>query len=175
MEGKILISKDQIKERIQKLADQINNDYKNESSLLAIGILCGAFMFFADVIRKIKIPLGIDFMMISSYAGTDSTQQIKINKNITHPVKGMNILVIEDIIDTGITLKFIKESILKMKPKSLKVCALLDKKERRVIDIEADYVGFNIPNHFVIGYGMDYDEKYRNLPHIEIFEGGMKS
>ncbi len=167
--GKPLLREEQIQKKVVELAEKINNDYK-DGSLLAIGILKGAFMFFSDLIRHIKVPLIVDFIIASSYIKTDTSGEVKIHYDIREPVAGKDVLLVEDIVDTGITLNFIRERILENTPRSLKICALLDKKERRLVDVPLDYVGFEVPNVFIIGYGIDYDDKFRNLPYISIFK-----
>jgi hypoxanthine phosphoribosyltransferase len=166
--GKPLYTVEQIQKRVRELADAVSEDYKGKD-LLAIGLLRGAFMFFSDIVRAIKVPLTVDFMTASSYLKTDTTGEVKIHCDIRENIKDKNVLIIEDIVDTGITLNYIRESLIERDPLSLKICAFLDKKERRVIDVPLDYVGFEIPNEFVVGYGLDYDNKFRNLPYIAIF------
>jgi hypoxanthine phosphoribosyltransferase len=173
----ILITEKEIKARIKELADYIKEDYK-ESFPLLICILRGAFLFLADLIREIDIPLSIDFMAISSYGGkTESSGEVKILKDLDTSIEGRHVLIIEDIVDTGLTMDAVTRLLKTRKPKSLKICTLLDKVERRQIKINVDYFGFKIPNKFVVGYGLDYEEKYRNLPYIgvlkeEIYRGG---
>ncbi len=167
--GKPLFNEKQIKKRVGELADKINNHYKDKN-LLALCILKGAFMFYADLLKLIKVPLTIDFLIASSYKKTETTGEVKIHHHHREPVKDTDVLLIEDIIDTGITLKYIRDMILKESPSSLKICTFLDKKETRVVDIPLDYVGFEIPDVFVVGYGTDYENQYRNLPYISIFK-----
>ncbi|MBA4348880.1 MAG: hypoxanthine phosphoribosyltransferase [Thermodesulfovibrio sp.] len=167
--GKPLLTTEQINDKVIELAEMISRDYIGKE-VLAVGILKGAFMFFADLIRALRIPVVVDFIVATSYIKTSSTGEVKIHYDIKEDVAGKNVLLIEDIIDTGISLNYIRERILSKSPESLKVCALLDKRERRVVDIPLDYVGFQIPNDFVVGYGLDFENKYRNLPYIAVFK-----
>jgi hypoxanthine phosphoribosyltransferase len=167
--GKPLFSSKQIQIRVRELAEQISKDYDGKD-LLAVGILKGAFMFFSDIIRLIKIPLTIDFIIASSYVKTETTGEVKIYYDIREEIENKDVLLFEDIVDTGITLNKIRERINAKRPKTLKVCTFLDKKGRRIVDIPLDYVGFKIPNEYVVGYGLDYENKFRNLPYISIFK-----
>jgi hypoxanthine phosphoribosyltransferase len=173
----ILITEDEIKARIKELGILISEDYKEKFPLL-ICILRGAFLFLADLIIKTSIPLSIDFMAISTYAGkTESSGEVKILKDLDTSIEGRHVLIIEDIVDTGLTMDSVTRLLKTRKPKSLKICTLLEKVERRRIKVNIDYFGFKIPNKFVVGYGLDYEEKYRNLPYIgvlkeEIYRGG---
>lgn len=164
--SKVLLTKEQIEKRTAELAKQINEDYKGKE-LLIVCILRGAVIFMADLFKQLTMNVEIDFLAVSSYgAGTTSSGEVKVVKDLAAPLENREVLVIEDIIDTGITLSYILEMLLQRKPKSLRLCSLLDKPSRRVIDLKGDYVGFEIPNEFVVGYGLDYNEKYRNLPDI---------
>jgi hypoxanthine phosphoribosyltransferase len=166
----ILITEDEIKARIKELGILISKDYKEKFPLL-ICILRGAFLFLADLIRKTSIPLSIDFMAISTYAGkTESSGEVKILKDLDTSIEGRHVLIIEDIVDTGLTMDSVTRLLKTRKPKSLKICTLLDKVERRRIKVNIDYFGFKIPNKFVVGYGLDYEEKYRNLPYIGVLK-----
>lgn len=167
--GKPLFTTEQIQDRVKELADRISNDYAGKN-ILAVGILKGAFMFFSDLIRDIKVPLTVDFIMASSYLKTETTGDVKIYYDIREEVSDKDVLLIEDIVDSGITLNHLRENVLVKKPKSLKMCVFLDKKERRKVDVPLDYVGYEIPNVFVVGYGLDYENKFRNLPYIAIFK-----
>ncbi|MGB9714996.1 MAG: hypoxanthine phosphoribosyltransferase [Thermodesulfovibrionales bacterium] len=167
--GKPFFTIEQIQNKVKELADRISDDYTGKD-ILAIGVLKGAFMFFSDLVRAIKVPLTIDFVVASSYAKTETTGDVKIHYDIREDISGKDVLLIEDIIDSGFTLNFIRERILAKKPKSLKICVFLDKKERRRVDVPLDYVGYEIPNVFVVGYGLDYENKFRNLPYIAIFK-----
>jgi hypoxanthine phosphoribosyltransferase len=167
--GKPLFTVEEIQKRVKELASQITGDYK-EKEFLAVGILRGAFMFFADIVRNIKTPLEIDFLIASSYAKTESTGKVKIHADLRENIRDRNVLLIEDIVDTGVTLKHIQDMLLSRSPASLKTCVFLDKKPRRKVDVKLDYVGFEIPNKYVVGYGLDYENKFRNLPYIAIFK-----
>ncbi len=171
--GTPLISEEQIQKKVRELAYKITRDYANKD-LLVIGILKGSFMFFSDLIRHINTPLKIDFVIASSYQKDKSSGEVTIHYFPREELKNKDILLVEDIIDTGISLQAIKEKILSMNPSSLKICVLLDKKERRVIDVPLDYVGFSIPNKFIVGYGLDYNEMFRNIPYITIFKKELK-
>lgn len=166
--GKPLLTTKQIQAKVKELADRISKDYADKD-ILVVGILKGAFMFFSDLVRTIKVPLRVDFLVASSYVKTDTTGDVKIHCDIREDISDKDILLVEDIIDSGITLNLIRERILARNPRSLKICVFLDKKERRVADVPLDYVGFQIPNVFVVGYGLDYDNKFRNLPYVAIF------
>jgi hypoxanthine phosphoribosyltransferase len=167
--GKPLLAVEQIQEKVSELAARISNDYEGKE-LLAIGILRGAFMFFSDIVKSIRIPITIDFLIVSSYIKTQSTGEIEIHADLREGVKGRHVLLIEDIVDTGLSLDYISKMLLKRDPSSLKICALLDKRARRRVDVPLDYVGFQIPDEYVVGYGLDYDNKYRNLPYIVTFK-----
>jgi hypoxanthine phosphoribosyltransferase len=167
--GRPLFTTEQIHDKVVELAGAIYRDYEGKE-VLAIGILKGAFVFFADLVRALKLPVTIDFFVASSYCKTVSKGETTVYYEPREPVQGKNVLLIDDIIDTGISMNQIREKILSHGPASLKICVLLDKKERRMIDVPVDYVGFDVPNQFVVGYGLDYDNKYRNLPYIAIFK-----
>ena len=167
--GKPFLTVEQIQKKNRELADRITEDYRGKD-LLAVGILKGAFIFFSDLVRLIQIPLTIDFLIASSYMKSETTGEIKIHYDIREDLADRDVLLVEDIVDTGITLNYIRERILQEEPRSLKICTFLDKKERREVDVPIDYVGFEIPNEFVVGYGLDYDNRYRNLPYISIFK-----
>lgn len=167
---KVLFSAEEIKTRVAELGKILTEDYKNKNPLL-ICPLKGSIMFFSDIVREIKIPCEIDFMTVSSYnSNTVSSGEIKILKDPTENINGRHVLIIEDIIDTGLTLYNLKKMLSGRNPESLKICTLLDKPSRRIADIKGDYCGFVIPDKFVVGYGMDLNEKYRNLPFIGIYE-----
>jgi hypoxanthine phosphoribosyltransferase len=166
----VMLSEEEIKAKVIELSKQIEKDYKGED-VLVVGILKGASVFVADLIRCIDLDVNIDFMSVSSYgAGTQTSGSVKILKDLDVNIEGKNVLVVEDIIDSGLTLSNLVATLETRKPKSLKLCTLLDKPERRTADIYVDYVGFVIEDKFIVGYGIDYDEKYRNLPYIAIVE-----
>jgi hypoxanthine phosphoribosyltransferase len=167
--GTPLYTVEQIQNKVSQLAEQISRDYHGKE-IVAISILKGSFIFFADLIRSIQSPVTVDFISSSSYLKTSSTGEVKIHCDIRENIEGKHVLLVDDIIDTGISLNYLRERFLNMNPASLKICILLDKKQRRVVDVPVDYIGFEIPDHFVVGYGLDYDDKYRNLPYIAIFK-----
>lgn len=167
--GKPFLTVDQIQKKVRELADQITEDY-GQKNLLAVGILKGAFVFFSDLVRVIRVPLVVDFIIASSYVKTNTSGEVRISYDITEDVANKDVLLIEDIVDTGITLNYIRERILMKGPRSLRICTFLDKAGRREVQVPLDYVGFPIPNEFVVGYGLDYDNKFRNLPYISIFK-----
>lgn len=163
---KVLITKEEIEKRTSELAAEISRDYKGKK-LIMICVLTGAMVFFADLIRKIEIPLEVDTIVASSYgAGMTTSGSVRISKDIKYDISGKSVILVEDIIDTGVTLKTLTRMLATRAPESLKVCSLLDKPSRRRVDFEGDYVGFKIPDEFVVGYGLDYAEQYRNLPEV---------
>ncbi len=162
----ILIAKAAIDKRVSELAEAISRDYEGKE-LILIGVLKGAFIFMADLIRQLRSPCKIDFVRLASYGtGTMSSGSIMITKDIETPIKGTDVLIVEDIVDTGLTLSFLVERLKERDPRSLKVCVFLDKKERRKVPFEADYIGFDIQDCFVVGYGLDFNEMYRFLPDV---------
>ena len=166
----VLMSEETLRKRVQELGVAISTDYAGKE-ILMVGVLRGAFVFMADLARAITIPLAIDFMAVSSYgASTSSSGVVRIIKDFDENVEGKHILIVEDIIDSGLTLKYLYNQILSRKPASVKICTLLDKPERRKADVPVDYNGFSIPDAFVVGYGLDYAERYRNLPYIGILK-----
>jgi len=167
--GKPFLTVEHIQKKNRELAERISSDYEGKD-LLAIGVLKGAFIFFSDLVRMIRVPLSIDFLIASSYLKSESSGEIKLHYDIREDTADKDILLIDDIVDTGITLNYLRERILQKGPKSLKICAFLDKKGRRQVDVPIDYVGFTIPDEFVVGYGLDYDNKFRNLPYISTFK-----
>jgi hypoxanthine phosphoribosyltransferase len=167
--GKPLFTVEHIQNRVKELASKISEDYEGKE-LFSVGILRGAFMFFADIVKLIQIPMAIDFINVSSYSKTASTGEITVHTDLRDDIAGKHVLLIEDIIDTGLTLRYIREMLLKRDPASLKICVFLDKKSRRIAEVPLDYVGFEIPNEYVVGYGLDYENKFRNLPYIAIFK-----
>jgi hypoxanthine phosphoribosyltransferase len=164
----ILYSRDQIAQRVAELGAQVTRDLNGEK-LVMVGVLKGAAPFLADLSRHIEADATFDFVATSSYGhGRQSSGAVKLIKDLDHPIEGKNVLIVEDILDTGLTLSYLRKLFLQQKPKSLRIATLLDKPSRRLEKIEADYIGFSIPNLFVIGYGMDYAEHYRNLPDIRL-------
>lgn len=169
MNIKTLIDEKKIENRIKEVAKQIENDYLNEE-IVVICILKGAAFFATDLAKRINLPVTVDFMKVSSYEGTESTKKINFKLDISTDISNKNVIIVEDIVDTGRTLTYLKDYLNSKNPKSLKICTMLDKKERREFDLNPEYVCFEIPDKFVIGYGLDYDEKYRNLPYIGYIE-----
>ena len=164
----VVLSEEEIKEIVKRLGEQITKDYEGKN-LLVVSILKGSIMIMADLLREIKLDCKIDFMAVSSYgSGTRTSGSVKIIKDLSIDLSGYDILLVEDILDSGVTLSNLKELLMLRKPASLKICAFLDKPDRRKADIVADYTGASIPDEFVVGYGLDYDEKYRNLPYVGI-------
>lgn len=161
----VLYSEACLDRRVRDLADAISLDFEGKD-LLVVGILNGAFVFMADLIRRLRIPCRVDFVRLASYGGCESSGKIRITKDLEEPVAGRHLLIVEDIVDTGLTLTRLVASLRRRQPASLKVCVLLDKPERRRVPFAADYVGFSIPDRFVVGYGLDYNERYRNIPDV---------
>ena len=162
----VLLSKERIAQRVAELGGEISRDYQGKN-LLMISVLKGSVVFMADLMRAINIPMKIDFMAVSSYgAGVKTTGVVKILKDLDHPIAGHDLLIVEDILDSGVTLSYLSGLLRARRPKSIKLVALLDKPGRRQVDIQADYVGFQIPDVFVVGYGLDFDEHYRNLSFV---------
>ncbi len=166
---KILISEDEIKEICKRLGEEISRDYAGKK-LLLVSVLKGAVVFMADIMRNITCECEIDFLAVSSYSGSKTTGVVKFKKDMDVDPDGMDILIVEDILDSGITLSYLKQVLLQRNAASLKVCAFLDKPANRKADIQADYVGKVVPDEFIIGYGLDYNEKYRNLPYVGVLK-----
>ncbi|MDR3576916.1 MAG: hypoxanthine phosphoribosyltransferase [Anaerolineaceae bacterium] len=164
--GEVLISQQQIETRVNELGATISEDYKDSEKLLLLGLLRGSVMFVTDLMRKVQRPLTMDFMSVSSYSGSESSGFVRIDSDHKTNIYGWDVILIDDIVDTGYTIHTIKKLLLERKPKSLRVCAMLDKVERHKVEIDIDYCGFKIPDYFVVGYGLDIDEKGRNLPYI---------
>lgn len=172
---KVLLSEEEIAEIVARLGREITEDYRGKN-LLVVSVLKGSVMIMADLLRQIKMPCRIDFMSVSSYgSGTVSSGTVKIIKDLDINLEGYDILIIEDILDSGMTLSNLKEILLTRKPASVKICTFLDKPDRRKANIVADYVGAQIPDEFVVGYGLDYDEKYRNLPYVGVLSPSVYS
>ncbi|WNB93437.1 hypoxanthine phosphoribosyltransferase [Bacillus sp. NEB1478] len=162
----ILINEEQLKQKVKEIGLQIKQDFHDEPIVLIV-VLKGAFVFASDLIRELNGKVTIDFVVASSYGNqTETTGKVRLLKDIDVNITDENVVIVEDIIDSGLTLSFLKEHLLLHKPKSMKICTLLDKPERRKVDLKADYAGFIIPDKFIVGYGIDYAEKYRNLPYI---------
>lgn len=167
---KILLTEEQIKARVKELGEQINNDYKDKK-LVMVSVLKGSVIFISDLMRAVECYMKVDFMSVSSYyGGIKTTGVVKILKDLDMDIDGYDVLLVEDILDSGLTLNYIRELLIKRNPNSIKIATLLNKSEQRKINIQADYVGFDLPNEFVIGYGLDYNEEYRNLPYIGVLD-----
>lgn len=168
---KVLIDEETLQSRIQSIGEQIEADYADKDDLLLICVLKGAFMFLSDITRAIKRPHSVDFMGISSYGkGTTSKGAVQIIMDLKAPIEDRHVLIVEDIIDSGRTLDYMRRSLMARSPASFRICTLLNKPARRELDVQVDYVGFDIPDEFVVGYGLDFDELYRNLPFIAVLK-----
>ena len=168
--GKPLLTEAEIQKKVKELGVKITEEYEGKD-LLVIGILKGAYIFFADLVRSIKLPVKIDFIIASSYGiRTKTSGEVKILSDLREPVKRRDVLIVDDIVDSGLTISYLKKFVSSKGPKSLKICVLLDKPERRKTEVTLDYVGFTIPNKYVVGYGLDYQNKYRNLPYVAVLE-----
>jgi hypoxanthine phosphoribosyltransferase len=173
--GRVLVSSEEIQEKVREIADRITEDYRSKN-LLLVGILRGAVVFLSDLMRHLKLPCEIDFMEVSSYgADTTSSGVVRILKDLQEGITDRHVLIVEDIIDTGLTLSYLRRSLLARKPASLEICALLSKPSRRQIDLEVKYVGFEVPDVFVVGYGIDFAGAYRNLPDIRALDAEVAS
>lgn len=167
----ILFTEQQLKDRVAQLGREISQDYAGKEPVLLVSVLRGSYIFMADLSRAIDIPVQIDFMSVSSYGkGTNSTGQVEIKKDLSDSIEGVHVIVVEDILDSGNTLSYLLHVLSARHPASISLCTLLDKPERRTKPIQADYVGFTVPNAFIVGYGLDYAENYRNLPYIGVLK-----
>jgi hypoxanthine phosphoribosyltransferase len=166
--GEILVEADELRARVKALGDEVSRDYANRD-LLLVGVLKGAVFFLSDLMRHLEVPCEVDFMAVASYgSSTDSSGVVRILKDLDIPIEGREVLIVEDIVDSGLTLSYLLRTLRARNPKSLEVCALLTKPERRKVDLPIRYVGFEIPNRFAIGYGLDHAEKFRNLPYVAV-------
>src|SRR5690349_9618201 len=166
--GEILVEADDLRERVKELGEQISADYADRD-LLLVGVLKGDVFFLSDLMRHLEVPCEVDFMAVASYgSSTDSSGVVRILKDLDIPIEGREVLIVEDIVDSGLTLSYLLRTLRARNPKSLEVCALLTKPERRKVDLPIRYVGFEIPNRFAIGYGLDHAEKFRNLPYVAV-------
>jgi hypoxanthine phosphoribosyltransferase len=164
--GEVLVQKDELEHRVRQLGKEISRDYEDQD-LVLVGVLKGAVFFLSDLMRHIEIPCEVDFMAVASYgSSTDSSGVVRILKDLDAAIEGRDVLIVEDIVDSGLTLQYLLRSLGARNPRSLEVCALLTKPERRKVDLPTRYVGFEIPNKFAIGYGLDHGERYRNLPYV---------
>ena len=166
---RILISQEQLKERIAQMGREISADYKGKQPLF-VGILRGSIMFYADLLREISIDCNMDFMCMSSYSGTNTTGEVRTMLDLRESIKGRHVVIVEDIVDTGLTLDYLMKSLATRGAASIEICCLLDKPSNRKVEMNPKYVGFTIANEFVIGYGLDYNELYRNLPYVGVFK-----
>ena len=169
--AKILLTEEQVQAKVKELAQQLSKDYAGKDPVF-VGVLKGVVIFFADLVRNVDIPCEIDFMSISSYSGTNSTGRTEIRKDLSVDIKGRHVVILEDIFDTGTSLTFTVNHLLNKEPASLAVCTFLDKPERRRpgVTLVPEYVGYTVPNEFVVGYGLDYNEHYRNLPYVGVLK-----
>ena len=166
----VLLTEEQIQQRIRELGEQLTRDYEGKRPFF-LGVLKGCFVFMADLMRRVTVPCGMDFMVVSSYGkSTKTTGAVEIIKDLSQDVEGRHLVIVEDILDTGVTLSYLTKYLQNRSPASVTIAALLDKPERRRADVSAKYVGFTVPDAFVVGYGLDYAEKYRNLPYIGILK-----
>ena len=170
MFGRPIITQEQMRSRIRELGRQISTDYAGKD-LVLVGILKGAYAFFADLARSIRIPVRVDFIVVTSYGtGAKTSGKVKLVTELTEQIKNKDVLLVEDIVDSGLTAQYLMKTLAKRKPKSINVCTLLSKPERRVVDVHVQYIGFKIPDQYVIGYGLDYQQKYRNLPYLAVLD-----
>ncbi len=167
--GKPFLTTEQIQNKVKELADEISRDYEGQE-ILVVGILKGAFMFLSDIVKLIQVPMDLDFLVASSYIKTQSAGEMQIHADLREDIRGRHVLLIEDIVDTGITLNYLHKLLMERNPASLKICTFLDKKSCRKVEVDLDYIGYQIPDHYVVGYGLDYENKYRNLPYIAVFK-----
>lgn len=169
--AKVLITEEEIKAKVQELGEILSREYADKDPIF-VGVLKGVVVFYADMVRAVTVPCQFDFMWISSYSGTNSTSTMQVKRDVSADIKGRHVVILEDIFDTGNSLEFICNHLQNKNPASLKICTLLDKPERRKpgVKVQCDWTGFTIPNEFVVGYGLDYNEKYRNLPFVGILK-----
>jgi hypoxanthine phosphoribosyltransferase len=168
--GRPIVTQEEMRTRIRELGRQITADYADKD-LVLVGVLKGAYAFYADLARALRIPMRVDFLVVTSY-GTKAkpSGKVKMVTDLTEDIAGRDVLLVEDIVDSGLTVQYLLKTLSRRKPKSIKVCALLSKPERRKVNVTIDYVGFNIPNKYVVGYGLDYQQKYRNLPYLAVLD-----
>ena len=171
---RILISEEEIQKKVAEMGKKISEDFRDKDPLF-VGVLKGCFIFMADLMRYVDIRCSMDFMAVSSYSGTSSTGAVKINKDLSEDIEGRHIIIVEDILDSGVTLNYLKNFLLVRKPASISIATLMDKPARRKADVYADYSCFEIPDAFVVGYGLDYNERYRNLPYIGVLKSEIYS
>lgn len=170
MFGRPIITQEQMRNRIRELGRQISIDYAGKD-LVLVGVLKGAYAFYADLARAIRIPVRVDFIVVTSYGtGAKTSGKVKLVTELTEQIKNKDVLLVEDIVDSGLTVQYLMKALARRKPKSINVCTLLSKPERRVVDVHVQYIGFKIPDQYVIGYGLDYQQKYRNLPYLAVLD-----
>ena len=168
--GRPVVTQEQMRARIREMGKQISADYAGKD-LVLVGILKGAYAFYADLARAIRIPIRVDFIIVTSYGSKAKTSgKVKLVTELTEDIKGKDVLLVEDIVDSGLTVQYLLKALSKKKPRSIKVCTLLSKPERRQVDVQIEYEGFKIPNQYVVGYGLDYQQKYRNLPYLAVLD-----
>ena len=168
--GRPIVTQEEMRARIRELGRQITADYADKD-LVLVGILKGAYAFYADLARAIRIPIRVDFLIVTSYSSKGNTSgKVKMMSDLTEDVAGRDVILVEDIVDSGLTVKYLTQTLSKRKPKSIRVCTLLSKPERRKVNVPIHYVGFEIPNQYVVGYGLDYQQKYRNLPYLAVLD-----
>lgn len=168
--GEVLFTQEEIADIVRNMGRQISEDYKGKN-LLLVGVLKGSLVFMADLMREITVPCALDFLSVSSYgSGTVTSGEVRILKDLDSSLEGKDLLVVEDILDSGVTLSFLLKTLSARRPASIRLCTLLDKPERRRVDIHADYIGASVPDKFIVGYGLDYAEKYRNVPYIGVLK-----
>ena len=168
--GRPIVTQEEMRTRIRELGKQITTDYTGKDFVL-VGVLKGAYAFYADLARAIRIPMRVDFLMVTSDRSRAKTScKVRMVTELTEDIKGKDVLLVEDIVDSGLTAQYLVKTLAKRKPRSIKVCTLLSKPDRRIIDVTIDYVGFKIPNKYVVGYGLDYQQKYRNLPYLAVLD-----
>ena len=168
--GRPIVTQEEMRMRIRELGRQISNDYEGKD-LVLVGILKGAYAFYADLARAIRLPLQVDFLVVTSYGKkARPSGKVKMVTDLTEDIAGRDVLLVEDIVDSGLTVQYLVKTLTKRKPKSIRVCTLLSKPARRKVDVHIDYIGFEIPNKYVVGYGLDYQQKYRNLPYLAVLD-----
>ena len=171
---KVLISEAEIEAAVARIARQITDDYRDKDPIF-VGVLKGCFIFMADLMRHVEVPCAMDFVAVSSYSGTSSTGAVKINKDLGQDIEGRHVIIVEDILDSGVTLSYLKHYLMGRNPASIRIATLLDKPSRRKAEVFADYSCFEVPDAFVVGYGLDYNERYRNLPYIGVLKPAVYS
>ena len=168
--SRILLTEEQLREKVSELGARITEDYRGKKPLF-LGVLNGCFVFMADLMRSVDLPCSLDFMAVSSYgSGTTTTGAVRITRDLGRDIEGEDVIIVEDILDSGVTLHYLRDYLTRRRPASIRIVALLDKPERRKADVKADYFGFTVPDEFLVGYGLDYAERYRNLPYIGILK-----